>query len=328
MMPAFEFMPFSAGLPWIGGDLQTLRNWLTHAEASLADWSGEAWQLTLADGDRLTGTLYERARTASRPLVVIVHGLTGSEAGINSRSTARAMLAAGYPVLTLNMRGAGNAAPWCRSVYHGGRSEDLAEALSGIVAAGLAPHGTFWVGYSLGANILLNMMGDLGDDSRVAGAVSVSAPIDLLSTSQTFLKPRNRIYHNWLLAQMKRGVRLLAEPVPEALLAGVRTTVDYDERVVAPIGGYRGAQDYYRRASALRRMDAIRRPTLIIHAQDDPWIPAAPYLAYDWKSAPQLVALLPGSGGHVGFHDRCKKKGGGAPWHDRAALAFLKFLGC
>ena len=327
-MLAFEFDPFRAGLPWIGGDLQTLRNWLTRAEASVAGWSGEAWQLTLADGDRLTGTLYERARTASRPLVVIVHGLTGSETGINSRSTARTMLAAGYPVLTLNMRGAGSAAPYCRSVYHAGRSEDLAEALTAIAAAGLAPHSTFWVGYSLGANILLNMMGDLGDDSRVVGAVSVSAPIDLLATSQTFLKPRNRIYHDWLLAEMKRSVRVLAQPVPEALLAGVRTTVDYDEKVVAPIGGYRGAEDYYRRASALRRLDAIRRPTLVIHAQDDPWIPAAPYLAYDWKSSPGLVALLPRSGGHVGFHDRERHKGRGAPWHDRAALAFLKFLGC
>ncbi|WP_445682000.1 YheT family hydrolase [Radicibacter daui] len=323
----FEFAPLSTGLPWIGGDLQTLRNWLTRAEASVADWSGEAWQLTLADGDRLSGTLYERARTAARPLVVIVHGLTGSETGINSRSTARAMLAAGYPVLTLNMRGAGSTAPWCRSIYHAGRSEDLAEALSAIAAAGLAPRGTFWVGYSLGANILLNMMGDLGDDSRVIGAVSVSAPIDMLATSKTFLKRRNRIYHNWLLAEMKRGVRILAEPVPEALLSDVRTTVDYDEKVVAPIGGYRGAEDYYRRTSALGRLNAIRRPTLLIHAQDDPWIPAAPYLAYDWKSAPALAALLPCSGGHVGFHDRGRRKAGGAPWHDRAAIAFLGFLG-
>jgi predicted alpha/beta-fold hydrolase len=326
MMLHFEFEGFRAALPWIGGDLQTVRNWLVRAEADVSGWTGEPWRLELADGDLLTGTLYRRDRTAMRPLVVLVHGLTGSEAGINSRSTARAMLAAGYPVLALNLRGAGSAAPYCRSIYHAGRSEDLAEALSAIAGAGLAPRGTFWVGYSLGGNILLNMLAELGEDSRVVGAVSVSAPIDLVATSHSFIRPRNRLYHDWLLAEMKRGVRILAEPVPETVLSGVRTTIEYDDKVVAPIGGYRGAQDYYRRAGALRRLDAIRLPTLVIHAQDDPWIPAEPCLAYDWSSARFLVALLPVSGGHVGFHDRQGMKGG-APWHDRAALSFLNFLG-
>ena len=96
----------------------------------------------------------------------------------------------------------------------------------------------------------------------------------------------------------------------------------FDDRFVAPRNGFAGAADYYAGCSAGRYLDAIATPTLVIHALDDPWIPAASYLARDWRANRNITALLPRRGGHVGFHGR----GGAIAWHDRCALRFFAGL--
>ena len=94
---------------------------------------------------------------------------------------------------------------------------------------------------------------------------------------------------------------------------------EFDDRFLARRHGFEGAMHYYTECAAGRFLNAVTVPTLIIHAQNDPWIPAEPYLAYDWSRNPKLKPLLPHAGGHVGFHDA----GYEASWHDRCAADFF-----
>ena len=151
------------------------------------------------------------------------------------------------------------------------------------------------VGYSLGGNILLRYLAEAPASAEmVRAAVSISAPIDLGLTQRRILEPRNRVYHAYLLNRMRKEALLLFRDRKwrrRALLA--RTVREFDERIVAPLYGFAGADDYHARCSAAPIMGAIEKPTLLIHGLDDPWIPAEPYLAFDWPSHPQLTALLP-----------------------------------
>jgi hypothetical protein len=186
--------------------------------------------------------------------------------------------------------------------------------------------GLFLVGYSLGANMLLKFLAEHGAEFDVLAGVSVSAPIDLAAAQRRLMSPRNALYHRYLLTRMKQNALAAGAEGGEAFrcaVSRVRSVYEFDETVVAPGAGYGGAGDYYDKCSALGFLAAVPVPTLMIHALDDPWIPAAPYLEFDWHSAPRLIPLLSKSGGHVGFHGR----GSAAAWHDRCIVEFFEGMG-
>jgi predicted alpha/beta-fold hydrolase len=321
------FPPFRPRPPWLGPDLQTVRNYLRRPAVDLVDFPYKRLELPMRDGsgDRLVGDLNRPTAESSKPLVVLIHGLTGCSTGTYMLVTARHLLGLGYLVLRLNLRGAGPGRGLSRQQYHAGRSEDLRDALAALPAA-LTARGVFAVGYSLGANMLLKYMGEQGTDGPMRAAVAISAPIDLAAASRRIRAPRNRVYHDWLLRRMQEEA-LAGEgfsPAERATVRDVRSVLEFDERIVAPRNGFAGADDYYARCSALRFLPAIAAPTLVIHALDDPWIPGATYQAFDWGSNSNLVPLLPPQGGHVGFHG----VGSRLPWHDRClALFFADRLG-
>jgi uncharacterized protein len=319
-----RFPDFVPRPPWWGGDLQTLRNALVGRPDSLAAFPQERLLLPLRDGsdDRLAASLHWPSPRTGRPLVVLIHGLTGSEASRYILKSAAVLLAAGYPVLRLNLRGAGPSRALCRFQYHAGRTADLAAALAGLPGEA-TQHGLLAVAFSLGGNMLLKFLGE-GGIAGLRGAVAVSAPLDLAQSAHRIMARRNRLYHGFLLAQMKRESLAGREvsPAERATIGAARTILAFDDRVTAPRNGYAGATEYYRSNSAAQFLDAITTPTLLIHALDDPWVPAAPYLARDWRRNPQLVLLLPPHGGHVGFHGRDSH----VPWHDRCIAEFFANL--
>ncbi len=309
------FPPFRPRPPWLTGDLQTLRNTLVRPRPDLSPWPGETLSLELGDGDRLRARLHRPAGPAAGPPLVLVHGLTGCEDSVYLRASARHFLLRGHPVVRLNLRGAGPGAALARGHYNAGRSGDLRRAFAALPAwLPGARDGLAAIGYSLGGNLLLKLLGEGNLPLPVLAAASVSAPIDLKAAQVRMMAPRNGVYHHYLLRRMKAESK--ADP---ALLARLRSVWQFDQEVVAPAGGYAGAEDYYARASALRFWRGITVPTLIVAALDDPWIPGASYLAQPWSENPWITVLLPRHGGHVGFHGR----GGRSPWHDRCFEIFL-----
>ena len=333
------FPPYASRAPWWGADLQTVRNALISLAPAATDWPSQDLELALCDGsgDRLATRLQRplltsaAAAKAGLPPVVLVHGLGGDETSNYMETTARLWLEHGHAVLRLNLRGAGRSRPLCRFQYHAGRSADLRDALAAFAACEpeLAQAGMLLVGYSLGGNLVLKLLGELGQqparEFQLVGAAAVSAPIDLEVSSRRFLEPRNRFYQRHMLQRLKREATAEGAEVSAAERRGLlatRTIWEFDEAFVAPRGGFADALDYYAQSSAIHRLDAIRVPTLVIHALDDPWIPVRSYRDRDWSEDSAARLLLAPGGGHVGFHGR----GSPIPWHDRCIQLFFDGL--
>jgi len=320
---AGAFPPFRPRFPWFGPDLQTLRNFVVRPDADFAAWPGQPIELPTRDGsgDMLTGVLHA-AGEETKPMILLLHGLTGCNESFYVLSTARYLLALGYPVMRLNWRSAGSSRSRCAQEYHAGRSEDLRAAIAGLPAPWRA-RAKVAVGYSLGANILLKYLGEEGAASGISAAVAISAPLDLAAAGARFREPRNWLYHHFILRGLKRDLARGSGPVDAGLLkAGLaaRTLRAFDDRYIAPRYGFRDAEDYYAKCSGNRHLGGIRVPTLLVHAGDDPWIPAAIYRSLDWSAMPTCRLLLPHGGGHVGFHGA----GTSVPWTDRCIAAFLR----
>lgn len=323
-MPSISRFPdFAPRAPWLGPDLQTLRNVVRGPACETPiEGAGRPVVLPLRDGsgDRLASRYFPTdVPRDGAPLVVLVHGLGGTSDSTYLQVTTSYLRDLGYPILQLNLRGAGESRPLCREQYHAGRTQDLHDALAALPEE-KTREGVVVVGYSLGGNMVLKYAAEYGG---LRGAISVSAPIDLAATSARFLDPRNRFYLTYLLGQIKREALAAEEVITEeerALIASVRTILEFDEKIVAPRNGFSGAADYYAQNNARQFLAAIELPTLLIHALDDPWIPASMYTDYPWAKAPALQPLLPRSGGHVGFHARDSR----VPWHDRCIEIFLE----
>ena len=319
-LSALDFPSFTPRAPWWTGDLQTVRNYLLAPRRKILErWPGERLVLPLGDGDALTGAWHRPDESTTRPLVVLVHGLSGCEDSHYIRASAASLLAAGWPVLRLNLRGAGPAREFCRGTYHAGKSEDLRAALAALPETAGAS-GIVLVGYSLGGNTALKLLGE-GTPPGVVAAASISAPIDLTAASRRLLHRRNFVYHRHILAGVKREAIAATNGGEErAAIRNAPTLVAFDDAVTAPRHGFGGAADYYARSSARPYLEAIGVPTLVIHALDDPWIPGESYTSFPWTRNTRLLPLLPRRGGHVGFigSDR------GRAWHDFCLLRFLE----
>lgn len=314
-----SFPPFRVRAPWWGADLQTVRNYVLHDYADLSRWPAEPLVFPMANSDRLSGSFHRPAIDRSRPTVILIHGFTGCADSAYMLASARYLLDNGYPVLRLNLRGAGPTRMDCREMYHAGRSDDLCEVLAAlspeISASGLAA-----VGFSLGGNMLLKYLGEEGTNSAFLAAVAVSAPIDLALATQRMGTPRNWIYHRWLVANTKREWLKGPSTLDSRQIGAVQRTrsiYDLDDAVVGPLNGFSSADDYYERCGAKTFLAAIKVPTLVIHASDDPWVPVAMYRQAHWSANANLSPVITPGGGHVGFHGR------GGRWHDHAIVRFL-----
>jgi hypothetical protein len=165
----------------------------------------------------------------------------------------------------------------------------------------------FLIGFSMGGNMVLKLAGEYGCaiPAEVSGVCAVSPAIDLSSCAEAIRYRSNWIYEQTFLRSLRRRLRLKHELYPELYdtsnLHLVRTIRDFDDRYTAHDGGFRDADDYYRRASALPLIEYIQRPTLIIHAQDDPFIPFEPFRQISVINNSWVLLLAPEHGGHVGF---------------------------
>lgn len=323
-MPAeIGVQPFRQRFPWVGGDLQTIRDFVMRPDERIPSAASETLSIPMHDGtgDTLIGLLDRPADPmAGLPLAILIHGLTGDAESIYVRRAARTFLEAGFATLRLNLRGAGASRPLCRQQYHSGRSEDLAAVIDVLQNSAVAPDGVALVGWSLGANMLLKGTAEFGAEKGLRGAVAISAPIDLMGTARHFTIPRNSGYRYHLLAAMRAEMAgvpggLTAEE--QARLATARSVIAFDDAFTAPRNGFADAADYYARNSANAFLPRITVPTRVIHALDDPWIPKQGYLSVDWQACPAVRATLTRHGGHVGFH------GPDGVWSDAEAVRFL-----
>lgn len=238
--------------------------------------------------------------------IIIWHGIEGSSASAYMLSTADKAFAAGFNVVRMNLRTCGGTEHLTSTIYHGGLTEDLRAVISELIERDGLPR-LFLVGFSLGGNMVLKLAGEYGDNppKEIIGVCAVSPSIDLQASAQLILKRSNWLYQQDFVRRLKRRLRRKHELFPDVYdisgLSSVRTLREFDDRFTSKAHGFNGAEDYYYRASSIRVIDRIRIPTLIIHAEDDPFIPFAPMLDPAITNNPYILVLGTKQGGHVAF---------------------------
>jgi predicted alpha/beta-fold hydrolase len=242
----------------------------------------------------------------SRPTLVALHGLNGSSDAHYVRGVAAKAFARGMNVLRLNQRNCGDTEHLCAGLFHSGLTADVKHVIDELT--GVDGIRTIAVaGYSLGGNLALKLAGEYGDDPPPAiCAVAAVSPIAEISKCVHALeRPANIVYQWNFVKDLKRRMRRKNEFRPGRFdmskLKRIRTVRDFDEAYTAPYFGFADAEDYYHRASAMRVIDRIRVPALIITAEDDPFVPAAPFRDPSVAGNAHITLQLCTHGGHCGF---------------------------
>jgi predicted alpha/beta-fold hydrolase len=271
---------------------------------------------------------WQRERRAC-PTLLLVHGLEGSSESIYMLSTALKAHRAGFNVLRLNIRTCGNTLHLTQTLYNSGMSQDLRALVKELIERDELTD-VFLSGFSLGGNMSLKLAGEYGADfpRELKGVCAVSPSVELAASATAIEQRSNWVYQRKFIRSLKRRMREAAKLYPERYdasgLALVRTLREFDERYTAPHGGFRDAADYYARSSSLPLIPRIRVPTLIIHAEDDPFIPFDSLRHPSVRANPNVILLAPRHGGHVGFVADGNTPGEDRFWAENRLIEFCR----
>ena len=247
-----------------------------------------------------------QTQRSSAPLLLALHGLEGSSGAHYMQGLAAKGLRAGFNVLLLNQRNCGGTEHLGPGLYHSGLTHDADFVMREIVERDRIDR-IVVAGYSLGGNLALKLAGDHGDAAppHLRGVCAVS-PVIELSRCVHALERRENFAYQWnftrlLRARMRRKERCHPGGFDLSGLSSIYTVRQFDDRYTAPYFGFRDAEDYYHRASAMRVVDRIRVPTLIITADDDPFVPTEPFRDAAVTANPHIEFVVTQHGGHCAF---------------------------
>lgn len=254
---------------------------------------------------RVLAHCHWQADAPLHPALLALHGLEGSSSAHYMRGLAAKAFARGFNVILLNQRNCGGTEALSEGLYHSGLSADAAHVIAEIQSDGIDR--VVVAGYSLGGNLALKLAGDFGEAPPASlKAVCAVSPVMELAECVNALERRQNFVYQWnfvrmLKARMRRKAALHPDRFPLERLDRVRTVREFDEYFTAPHFSFEGASDYYFRASAMRVIDRIRVPALIITAEDDPFVPPGPFRDPRVRTNPHLNVIVTKHGGHCGF---------------------------
>jgi len=266
----------------------------------------EARYFDVEPGTRVLSHCYWQPERSRHPLLIALHGLEGSSAAHYMQGIAHKAFARGLNVILLNQRNCGGTEALCDGLYHSGLTADAAHVINEVTSRDGIERLVVG-GYSLGGNLALKLAGDYGASAprQLRGVCAVSPVIELERCVEALERRTNLLYQlnfvRGLRARMRR--KNLTHPGRFAMerLAGVWTVRQFDEAYTAPFFGFANATDYYHRASALRVVDAVHVPALIITAEDDPFVPTDPFRDPALTNNPNITVVITRHGGHCGF---------------------------
>lgn len=256
-------------------------------------------RLELPDGDFLD--LDWTVEPAGGPVVMLLHGLEGSSASPYAAGMLAALGERGWRGVVVHARGCSGEPNRLPRRYHGGDTGDVMHAFRHVRARAV-PDPVAAIGYSLGGSVLLNWLAT--ENPPLWAAAAVSVPFELGVSADRLNRGLSRLYQRHLLGRiylaLERKHRAMDHPLSAAIRHRPSSFRAFDDAYTAPLHGFRGADDYYRRASCRSRLRAIRTPTLIVQASDDPFLTAAA-LPEARELGPGVTLELARRGGHVGF---------------------------
>jgi predicted alpha/beta-fold hydrolase len=209
-------------------------------------------------------------------------------------------------VVRLNQRNCGDTEHLAEGLFHSGLTADAAHVVhelthvDGLSAVAVA-------GYSLGGNLALKLAGEYGAfaPASLIGVAAVSPIIEISECTRALERPGNGLYQWNFVRDLKRRMRRKQRFHPGffdlSKLDAIKTVREFDETYTAPYFGFRNAEDYYHRASAMRVIDRVRVPALIITAEDDPFVPSQPFHDPKVTGNRSIDLRISPHGGHCGF---------------------------
>lgn len=281
-------------------------------------------RLELPDGDFIDLVWRDQGLATDTPLVIILHGLGGGLSSPYIRAQLKQHHALGLRVVLMQFRGASAEPNRVLRSYHMGDTADLDYFLQVLSAREPHTH-KYIVGFSLGGSILLKWLGEHPLQTGITAAVAVSVPFHPALTANRLNLGFSRLYQAYLLKKLREHFfrKLARQPNAELSqsLEASRTFWMFDDRVTAPLNGFKNVHEYYQQAGSRAYLIKITTPTLILHALDDPFmIPEA--IPKPEELSPSITLELSRHGGHVGFISGSML---GRPqyWLDERISAFL-----
>jgi predicted alpha/beta-fold hydrolase len=260
----------------------------------------------IAEDTRVLAHCHWQADRSARPALLALHGLEGSSSAHYMRGLADKAYRAGFSVLLLNQRNCGGTEHLAAGLYHSGLTIDADHVIREIAATDGVSR-VVVAGYSLGGNLALKLAGDYGDAAppQLRSVCAVS-PVMELAQCVRALERRQNIIYQWnfvrgLKARMQRKAECHPGRFPLDRLREIRSVRAFDDAYTAPHFGFSDAAEYYHRASAMRVIDRVRVPALIITSEDDPFVPSALFRDPRVTGNPYLRVILTRHGGHCGF---------------------------
>jgi len=268
-----------------------------------------------------------QANRSNAMTMIIVHGLEGStESQYVIGSGSKAWMA-GMNVVRMNMRNCGGTERLGPTLYNSSMSHDVgtvAETLireEGLTSIAIA-------GFSMGGNLVLKLLGEWAANApkQIRAGIGVSPAMDLAASADALHEPANRIYEWRFLRGLCRRIERKAAMFPDLYdiryLRGVRSLREFDNQITARYCGFVDAQDYYTRAASSQFLQRISLPTLIVHANDDPFIRVLPDTRRKLLENPHITYLETEHGGHCAF--LAAPNGYDGRWAERQAIAFVQ----
>jgi uncharacterized protein len=278
-------------------------------------------------GTCIRGECHWQQNPREHPTLVLVHGLEGSCESNYMRGTAEKACVAGFNAVRLNQRNCGGTEKLTPTLYHSGLSCDIRAVITELIERDGLPE-VFAAGFSMGGNLVLKMTGEWSDaaPSQLRAVATVAPSLDLTACADALCEPRNFLYQRHFVTRLKSHMRYKASLFPQQFpidgMRGIRSVRDFDEVITARFCGFRGADDYYARSSAAQLLGHIRIPTLILTAQDDPFVPFASFENPAIQANPNITFEAPRHGGHCAFISR--ESGLGRFWSEARVIDFCR----
>jgi len=255
---------------------------------------------------RVVADCHWQPRPWACPTILALHGLNGSSDAHYMKGIASKAFAVGMNVVRLNQRNCGDTEHLSAGLFHSGLTHDAAYVIDELIAVDSLTSIAV-AGYSLGGNLALKLAAEYGDTppAELHAVAAVSPIIEIGECVKALERPRNRLYQWNFVKDLKRRMRRKDRFWPGRFdlsrLDAIKTVREFDEVYTAPHFGFSGADDYYYRASALRIIERLRIPSLVITAEDDPFVPPAPFRDPKVSRNPCIEVDICAHGGHCGF---------------------------
>lgn len=277
---------------------------------------------------RVLAQCHWQPEPASHPTLLVLHGLNGSSESHYMKGIAEKAFASGMNVVRLNQRNCGNTEHLSEGLFHSGLTEDARHVVHELSTVDGLPSIAV-AGYSLGGNLALKLAGEYGSEAPPAlTAVAAVSPIIEIGECTRALERRSNIVYEWnfvreLKKRMERKERFWPGLFDLTRLKTIRTVREFDNVFTAPHFGFADAEDYYYRSSALRVADRIQVPTLIITAEDDPFVPVQPFRSPVLAANRHIELRITRHGGHCGFVGPRSSQDDGY-WAERQIVGFVE----